>query len=394
MPNRRSLFYSALPKHGYNVNAIGHNNKPRHAYVYLSMMKKAIARILCCIYAFIILAMASATFVEKALGHAAAFKHIYNSWIFAGAWAILATISTYIIVKKRQSMRRAAFMIHVALIAVLAAAGITKICGEQGIMHIAPGYDASAFITDNGDNRTLPFSLSINDISADHTLQRDGYRFILAGQHGRDAVVIVNHDPWGLPATYAAYALLLASSCVFLAKWRAHRRLVAITLAAWLAALAVCEIYKHTHQLIPALDSGWFSIHVSLIVVAFGLIIAAMVAGIAGLITMRGGNHALSGRLAEKERALICPAVLMLAAGIFIGAIWAGDSWGRYWGWDPKETWALITMMAYAVPLHSTLLPPLQKPRNMHIFCIAASPTVAITYFGVNMLLGGLHSYA
>ena len=83
-----------------------------------------------------------------------------------------------------------------------------------------------------------------------------------------------------------------------------------------------------------------------------------------------------------------------MAAGIFIGAIWANQSWGRYWGWDPKEVWALITLLVYSLALHSQSLTWLQRPRAFHLFMILAFLSVLMTYFGVNFLLGGMHSYA
>ncbi|MCI5757820.1 MAG: cytochrome c biogenesis protein CcsA, partial [Bacteroidales bacterium] len=87
-------------------------------------------------------------------------------------------------------------------------------------------------------------------------------------------------------------------------------------------------------------------------------------------------------------------AVACLAAGIFIGAVWANVSWGTYWSWDPKETWALITMMVYAVPLHRSPLTDNNHPKRYHAYVLLAFLTVIITYFGVNYLMPGMHSYA
>ena len=88
------------------------------------------------------------------------------------------------------------------------------------------------------------------------------------------------------------------------------------------------------------------------------------------------------------------PGVFMIAFGIIVGSVWANTSWGNYWSWDPKETWALITMLVYAVPLHSRFIPFLRKPKVFHIYCIFAFLSVLITYYGVNFFLGGMHSYA
>ena len=93
-------------------------------------------------------------------------------------------------------------------------------------------------------------------------------------------------------------------------------------------------------------------------------------------------------------RVLLYPAVILLMTGIFTGAVWANLSWGRYWGWDPKEVWALITMLVAAVAFHTRSLPFISRPLVFHLFCIVAFVAMLFTYFGVNYLLGGLHSYA
>ena len=83
-----------------------------------------------------------------------------------------------------------------------------------------------------------------------------------------------------------------------------------------------------------------------------------------------------------------------LGLGIFIGAIWANVSWGNYWSWDPKETWALITFMVYAVALHGQSLPAMRRPRVYHIYMLLAFLSLLVTYFGVNCFMSGMHSYA
>lgn len=115
--------------------------------------------------------------------------------------------------------------------------------------------------------------------------------------------------------------------------------------------------------------------------------------GIAGLALYRHHRRSCE-QLQVVGRILLYPAVFSLAAGIFVGAVWANISWGRYWGWDPKEVWALITWLVYALALHPGSLPLFRKPLFFHGFCVAAFFCVLITYFGVNFLLGGMHSYA
>ena len=141
----------------------------------------------------------------------------------------------------------------------------------------------------------------------------------------------------------------------------------------------------------PILRTPLLGIHVTTIIIAYALLAVIAVNGVIALCTKdekRRAQQALLGRL------LLYPATMLLATGIFIGAVWANLSWGRYWGWDPKEVWALVTMLVCSVGFHSHSLRFISKPVAFHIFCIVAFLAVLFTFFGVNLLLGGLHSYA
>ena len=156
-------------------------------------------------------------------------------------------------------------------------------------------------------------------------------------------------------------------------------------------------------NLVPVLQSPLLSIHVCLVMVSYSLFGLCTLCGIAALAAMgRRGSAALADAACNQQvegltlmsRTMLYVAEATLAAGIFVGAIWANQSWGRYWGWDPKEVWALISMMVYALPLHPTLAPALTKPLAYNVFMTAAFLCVLVTYYGVNFLLGGLHGYA
>lgn len=147
-------------------------------------------------------------------------------------------------------------------------------------------------------------------------------------------------------------------------------------------------------NLMPVLSSPLLSIHVCVIMISYSLLAFMMFNGLTAVVMEHLGMKQQSIMLYNISTMLLYPALFLLSAGIFIGAIWANQSWGRYWGWDPKEVWALITMMVYAIPLHHSIAPALAKPRGFHIFSIVAFLTVLMTYFGVNFLLGGMHSYA
>ena len=142
-------------------------------------------------------------------------------------------------------------------------------------------------------------------------------------------------------------------------------------------------------RLMPVLNSPLLSIHVSVIMAAFALLSMTFVCGLTALCLppQRQPLHLLS-------RLLLYPALALLGLGIFIGAIWANISWGCYWSWDPKETWALITFMVYAVVVHTGSLPVFSRPLPYHVYMTVAFLTILMTYFGVNYILGGMHSYA
>ena len=141
--------------------------------------------------------------------------------------------------------------------------------------------------------------------------------------------------------------------------------------------------------LVPVLLSPWLSVHVSFVMMSYALLAFIMLNGITGLCLPRE-----SERLMLLSRLLLYPAVFTLGIGIFLGAVWANQSWGSYWSWDSKEVWALITFMVYAVAFHSQSIPALRRPRTFHAFAVAAFLAVLMTYVGVNYFLTGMHSYA
>lgn len=146
--------------------------------------------------------------------------------------------------------------------------------------------------------------------------------------------------------------------------------------------------------LMPVLASPLLSIHVCVIMLAYSLLAFCLFNGITALCLQKMMHHNQVEQLHRISHLMLYPALFLLAAGIFIGAIWANVSWGRYWGWDPKEVWALITFMVYALALHNKSIKWFGKPLHFHLYMVMAFLCVLITYFGVNFLLGGMHSYA
>jgi cytochrome c-type biogenesis protein CcsB len=154
-------------------------------------------------------------------------------------------------------------------------------------------------------------------------------------------------------------------------------------------------------NLVPVLDSYWLMIHVAVIVASYGPFTLGMILGLVALLLMilttKKNKRKMSLNIQEitiiTELALTV-GLVMLTIGNFLGGMWANESWGRYWGWDPKETWALISIMVYAFVIHMRLVPGLRGRFAFNWAAIIAFGSILMTYFGVNFYLSGLHSYA
>ena len=151
----------------------------------------------------------------------------------------------------------------------------------------------------------------------------------------------------------------------------------------------------------PVLDSYWLMIHVAVIVGSYGPFSISMILGIVVLLLILITNSKNKKKLFPKIKELsiinelsITIGLVMLTIGNFLGGMWANESWGRYWGWDPKETWALISIMVYAFVIHMRLVPGLNGRWLFNLMSIIAFSSILMTFFGVNFYLVGLHSYA
>ncbi|MGJ5640662.1 cytochrome c biogenesis protein CcsA [Formosa sp. S-31] len=151
----------------------------------------------------------------------------------------------------------------------------------------------------------------------------------------------------------------------------------------------------------PVLDSYWLMIHVAVIVASYGPFTLGMILGLTALFLMIFTNKENKEKMGINIRELtvinemaLTVGLVMLTIGNFLGGMWANESWGRYWGWDPKETWALISIMVYAFVIHMRLVPGLRGRFGFNLASILAYSSIMMTYFGVNFYLAGLHSYA
>ena len=215
--------------------------------------------------------------------------------------------------------------------------------------------------------------------------------------------VISQHAPWtnGYEAMiYTVWATMLAG-LVFSKK--SDLTLAATTLVASMLLLFAFVSYLDPTitNVVPVLNSYWLMIHVSVIVASYGFLILGGFLGLLSLILIIFKTKTNTVKLDLKISELtiineksITVGLYMLAIGTFLGGIWANESWGRYWGWDPKETWALVSILVYAFILHMRFVPGLKSKFTFNVASVFAVYSVLMTYFGVNYLLSGLHSYA
>ena len=163
-----------------------------------------------------------------------------------------------------------------------------------------------------------------------------------------------------------------------------------------------------TH-IMPVLNSPLLSLHVSVIMMSYALFSLTFICGVGAIVlylvgklsSIQWAKQQSPGVYVNQISALrvlshifLYPGLVTLSVGTFVGAVWANISWGQYWSWDPKEVWALITLMVYAVAVHNRSLPFLNNVMAYHVYMVVAFLTVLMTYLGVNFFLGGMHSYA
>ncbi len=153
--------------------------------------------------------------------------------------------------------------------------------------------------------------------------------------------------------------------------------------------------------LVPVLKSYWLTIHVSLEAGSYGFLVLGAIIGALNLILMivatrRNGEniYRIVRELGYISEMTLTGGLVMISVGTYLGGVWANESWGRYWGWDAKETWALVTILVYAFILHMRFIPGLRGIYAYNVATLLGWASVMMTYFGVNYYLSGLHSYA
>lgn len=358
--------------------------------------------------------MAIATILEKLFGREMIMSTVYGSWWFVALWGILASTSIYYIFQKKLYKQRAVFLLHCSLFIILCGAFVTFVWADRGYIHIRQNQILNYYISEkDNDRHSIPFNiklllfeieydsetdhptdyisyLRVNDkvcqVSMNKIYKHEGYRFYQLEYDSDEmgTTLLVNYDPWGVAVTYAGYLLLVVSVLWILClriSWKILLGIAAVNAVLW------CYI-SQINPMTPILRSPMLAAHVSIIMVAYLLFILIAVFSIIALCSKKKSDKLYSWNLK-----LLYPALFLLAIGIFLGAVWANISWGRYWGWDSKETWALITLIVYAIPMHKNSFKAFRSPRYFHLYCSIAILAVGMTFFGVSFLLGGIHSY-
>ena len=215
---------------------------------------------------------------------------------------------------------------------------------------------------------------------------------------------IAGHAPWSNgyeSMIYIAWAVVLAG--VLLVKKSPITLAATSVLAAWLMIVAAMNwMDPQVTNLVPVLKSYWLMIHVSVITASYGFLFLGALLGLINLILIaiagnKNGetnvNYTLKELTAVNEFSLTI-GIFLLSIGTFLGGVWANESWGRYWGWDAKETWSLISIMIYAFILHIRMIKGLKSLFAFNLASVIGSFSILMTFFGVNFYLSGLHSYA
>ena len=377
---------------------------------------------------FLVIAIAVATVLENRYDTHYAFKHVYGAWWFIGLWAMLALAGCWLIYKRKMWKQPSVFLLHLSFLIILIGALTTHITSHRGMVHLREGETSRSYwVKDNQGLYTLteqmPFYLALEDFQvlydADGVTPSDYVsQVVIATKEGKEETTIsmnnigrvkgfriyqtsfdddlagsvftISFDPWGTGITYMGY-ILLAISMIWTSfkrnkklkekkeKLSENSQLSTINYQLSTILLAVCGTIMASYMviaicrspLVPILRSPYLFVHVGTIMLSYILLVVSIV-----------------------RREVLRPAVFLLTTGIFLGAVWANVSWGTYWSWDPKESWALITLLVYSIPLHNKSLRWFNSIRNYRIYSLLALACLLMTYFGVNFLLGGMHSYA
>jgi cytochrome c-type biogenesis protein CcsB len=199
---------------------------------------------------------------------------------------------------------------------------------------------------------------------------------------------------------FVSWVTLLAG-LIFVKRSRYALALTAILAALSLLVAGMSNMNPEITNLVPVLKSPWLTIHVAVIMAGYGFLGLASIMGLLNVAVFasltpsnKKGLEEVIRQVTQVNHLTMIVGLYFMTAGVFLGGVWANESWGRYWGWDPKETWALITVLVYAFVAHMHRIPGLRGNFAFNLASFISYSSVMMTYFGVNYFLGGMHSYA
>lgn len=318
-------------------------------------------------------------------------------------------------------------MIHISFLFMIAGGICTACVSRHGSLHLYPLETASTFVLDDGHVAPLPapVTLASFDIERypDSKMPKD-YRSTLITAGGDTLGISMNHigrlaggfrlyqnsydeyggsfltvtqDPVGTTIVYFGFLLFAFGAILHITSRIGNPKTRCATLyslSVAILSLGICLVCMNPHKegQLPVLATWWLPLHVGFAAAGYIVLASTFPLAILSILCRR-----LTHRMLSMARALLAPGLFLLGYGIIIGAMWANVSWGRYWGWDPKETWALITFLVYSIPLHlhnngRTMVRPYTRIRLFITFLILGALAIAMTYWGTSYL-PSLHSY-
>lgn len=211
------------------------------------------------------------------------------------------------------------------------------------------------------------------------------------------------HAPWSNGYETMAFisSIVMVASLIFLRKGAGGMAAANLLTSVLLLIAMISSLNPEITPLVPVLKSYWMQIHVSIITGSYAFLMLGAIIGILNLLLLSILGSANRKNIAHHVRQLtmmseviLIVGVFMLSVGTYLGGVWANESWGRYWGWDAKETWALVSILVYAFILHMRFIPGLKGVYAFNVSTLFGLASIVMTYYGVNYFLSGLHSYA
>jgi len=396
-------------------------------------------RLIVILFIVLCIIMASATFIGQSHDFSYVSSKIYGTWWFAVLWGTVALLGILYVVKHIRK-RPVLWSLHISLLLILLGALLTELTAKHGTLNLARGDDMVMFSTNNSyydmpikirldsfevkyyPKSRMPYDyishVTVTDKADGHSFRQDismnkilcykNYRYYQMSYNPEDnsSVLVVNYDPYGITISYLGYYLLFISfiwmlfdkHCGFriilssLSDKQRKSLLISLLTIVVIAIVGVIFMVRSKVYLMPVLRSRLLYVHVSALVISYFLMGVIFV--VANISLIRHFCHKEIRTLTRYSRLLLYPSLALMGIGIFLGAIWANISWGNYWSWDPKETWALIAFLVYSAGVHSRVLKSLSNDVFYNTYMIFTFIILLMTYLGVNYYLNGMHSYA